>query len=280
METFSAWLALCAVNSPVPGEFPAQRPVTRSFDVFFDLHPNKRLSKQWWGWWFETLSSPLWRHCNDLCSYLCWGLQTAEVWISNHMTRFYISKAFDSLPHGLLIAKLSAYWVHFNSCKLLASYLYNRHQRVKLGDVRSEWGTLPKSVPQDSILGPLSINVFMNDIFFLDCDCHIYDYADDNCISYFSDIIDDTRKFLTNDIIVFMNWFKQNSLKANPEKFRSMLTSSYRWDVDNKCWKYNHIFHGKNENTRCEDWRQIEFHRTYFRCVHKGLSATEYSSTS
>ena len=46
------------------GEFPTQRPVTRSFDVFFDLHPNKRLSKQWWGWWFETPSSPLWRHRN------------------------------------------------------------------------------------------------------------------------------------------------------------------------------------------------------------------------
>ena len=43
------------------GEFPAQRPVTRSFDVFFDLHPNKRLSKQWWGWWFETPSCPFWR---------------------------------------------------------------------------------------------------------------------------------------------------------------------------------------------------------------------------
>ena len=47
-----------------PGEFPAQKPVTRSFDVFFDLRPNKRLSKQPWGWWFETLSWSLWRHCN------------------------------------------------------------------------------------------------------------------------------------------------------------------------------------------------------------------------
>ena len=64
MEIFSALLAICAGNSPVPGEFPAQRPVTRSFDVFFDLRPNKRLSKQSWGWWFETLSHPLWRHCN------------------------------------------------------------------------------------------------------------------------------------------------------------------------------------------------------------------------
>ena len=66
METFSALLVICAGNSSAPGEFPAQRPVTRSFDVFFDLQPNKRLSKQWWCWWFETLSCPLWRHRNDV----------------------------------------------------------------------------------------------------------------------------------------------------------------------------------------------------------------------
>ena len=64
METFSALLAICAGNSPVSGEFPTQRPVTRSCDVFFDLRLNKGLSKQSGGWWFETLSRPLWRHCN------------------------------------------------------------------------------------------------------------------------------------------------------------------------------------------------------------------------
>ena len=65
METFSALLAICAGNSPVPGEFSAQRPVTRRFDVFFYLRLNKRLSKkQSWGWWIETLSHPLWRHRN------------------------------------------------------------------------------------------------------------------------------------------------------------------------------------------------------------------------
>ena len=53
MEIFSALLALCAGNSPVAGEFPSQRPATRSFGVFFDLRLNKRLSKQSWGWWFE-----------------------------------------------------------------------------------------------------------------------------------------------------------------------------------------------------------------------------------
>ena len=66
METFYALLAICAGNWPVPGEFPTQRPVTRSFDVFFALRPNKCLSKQSWGWWFETPSHPLWIHRNDI----------------------------------------------------------------------------------------------------------------------------------------------------------------------------------------------------------------------
>ena len=64
METFSALLAICAGNSPITGEFAAQRPVARSFDVFFDLCLNKRLSKQSWCWWFETSSRPLWRRSN------------------------------------------------------------------------------------------------------------------------------------------------------------------------------------------------------------------------
>ena len=76
MEIFSALLVICAGNSPVPGEFPAQRPVTRNFDVFCDLRLNKRLSKQSRGWWFETLSCSLWRHCNVFAAtnYLtqCW----------------------------------------------------------------------------------------------------------------------------------------------------------------------------------------------------------------
>ena len=61
-----ALLAICAGNSPVTGEFPTQRSVTRSFDVSFDARLNKPLSKQSWGWWFETPSRPLWRHSNNV----------------------------------------------------------------------------------------------------------------------------------------------------------------------------------------------------------------------
>ena len=64
----------------VSGEFPVQRPVMWSFDVFFDLPLNKRLSKQSWGWWFETPSRPLWRYrneCADVCTFL---LQNDALW--------------------------------------------------------------------------------------------------------------------------------------------------------------------------------------------------------
>ena len=67
METFSALLAVCAGNSPVTGELSSQRPVTRSFDVLFDLSQNKRLSKQSRRRWFKTPLRSLWYHCNDTC---------------------------------------------------------------------------------------------------------------------------------------------------------------------------------------------------------------------
>ena len=66
MEIFSMLLASCEGDSPVTGEFPSQRPVTRNIDVLFDLQRNKRWNKRSRCWWFETPSCSSWRHCNDL----------------------------------------------------------------------------------------------------------------------------------------------------------------------------------------------------------------------
>ena len=89
--------SMAFVRGIVPGEFQAQRPVTRSFDVFFDLRLNKQSSEESWDGWFETPSRPLWCHCNVTCqvvnprwresiltvvihNYLCTNLRVQEQW--------------------------------------------------------------------------------------------------------------------------------------------------------------------------------------------------------
>lgn len=136
-----------------------------------------------------------------------------------------LSKAFDSLPHCLLIAKLHAYGVNMPSCRLLASYLHNRQQRVKIGNVKSDWMNISQGVPQGSILGPLLFNIFMNDIFYFIDKCDLYNYADDNMLSSIDSNVQSIKYSLSSETNVLMEWFKNNSLGANPSKFQSILLS-------------------------------------------------------
>ena len=138
METFSALLAICAGNSPVSGEFPAQRPVTRSFDVFLDLRLNKRMSKQSRGRWFDTPSRPLWHHCNAKHSHgfvvLCF------VGLINGFAKFIcrICPHYGGLLHShwgtRMIVSASLQWRHnehdfilyqFTSLTIVCSNVYS-----------------------------------------------------------------------------------------------------------------------------------------------------------
>ena len=129
-----------------------------------------------------------------------------------------LSKAFVTRGQTVCV-----YGVELPACKLLCSYLYNRHQRVKIGDGKSDWLNIEKGVPQGSILGPLLFNVFINDIFFIDSDVTIYNYADDNCIAYAHNDINNIKNVLECDVEKLLDRFKDNSLEANPSKFQNML---------------------------------------------------------
>jgi len=134
-----------------------------------------------------------------------------------------LSKAFDTLPHDLMLAKLNAYGLGYNALKLLNNYLTNRKQRCKVGTSFSSWGDIEAGVPQGSVLGPLLFNIFINDLFFEIKQSSICNWADDQTVySYGKSIIEVNYK-LENDMTNTLIWFKSNHMVANPEKFQVMF---------------------------------------------------------
>ena len=134
-----------------------------------------------------------------------------------------LSKAFDCLPHGLIMAKLLVYGVTTAACELLFSYLHERKQGVKISSSRSDWTTLSKEVPQGSILGPLLFNIFMNDLFLFIEKCNLYNYADDNLLDSSSENLSELLINLKVGGRNAIDWFIKNGMQANPNKLHFML---------------------------------------------------------
>ena len=130
-----------------------------------------------------------------------------------------LSKVYDCSPHDHIIAKFEAYGLSKNTLKFLLDYLEGRKQSVKIGCSYSFWSDVKRCVPQGSILRPLFVNVFKNDLFMFIENCEICNFVDDN--TFYSSGIELSRilENLKHDTKTVLKWFRINSLKANPGKF-------------------------------------------------------------
>ena len=134
-----------------------------------------------------------------------------------------LSKAYDCLAHDLLIAKLEAYGLDNDSLNLLLDYLSFRKQRTKVSSACSKWSKIRRGIPQGSILSPLLFNIFINDIFMIIEQSDICNFADDNTLYSCGERLTEIKENLVSDTKRILNWFRLNSLKANPGKFQFMM---------------------------------------------------------
>ncbi len=134
-----------------------------------------------------------------------------------------LSKAFDCIPHDLMIAKLKAYEMSNQSLAFMCSYLLNRKQTVKVLGKKSDLLNLIKGVPKGSIMGPKIYNFFMNDFCWLLSEAILGNYADYNTLTAICESMDEVICILGADGRLALEWFLENPKESNLVKFQGIL---------------------------------------------------------
>ena len=148
------------------------------------------------------------------------------------------SKAFDTMNHDLLIAKLGAYGFQEDALVFMKSYFTNRQQRVRVNSNCSMWEKIISRVPQGSILGPLLFNIFLNDLFLFVENSDLSNYADDNTLYSSGNDLEKVKQTLRQDFEIVTKWFYENYMVLNSGKCHFMCLGQ---NTVNETFVYDNI---------------------------------------
>ena len=160
-----------------------------------------------------------------------------------------LSKAFDCIPHDLLIAKLEAYGLGEKTLSYIFLYLRNRNQCVCINDKKSDFQKIISGVPRDSITGPILFNFSINDLFFLVSSTSMH-MTDDNSLSS-ANTVTELKNTLQCESEVIVNWLKNNKMLAHSEKFQAVILDKQKHEYSNETIKF--------DNKRVETVSSVRF---------------------
>ena len=157
-----------------------------------------------------------------------------------------LSKAFDTINHDLLLAKLHGYGFDKQSLRFVKSYLTERWHRTKINQSFSSWAELLSGVPQGSVLGPILFNLYINDLFFIIEQTDICNYADDNTLNACDMSLENLLRRLEHDSLLAIEWFQSNNMKLNEDKCH-LLVSGFKHEIlwvnigEKKIWESKEV---------------------------------------
>ena len=132
-----------------------------------------------------------------------------------------LSKAL--VPHGFLLAKLTAYGIDDNLLLYIHCYLLNRKQCVYISNTLSEFNKVISGVPQGSIVGPILFNCFFNNFYYFIENAKVQNFADDNMLTIFSQNVQNLISVLGSESNIAIDRFKTNKMVVNPGNFQSII---------------------------------------------------------
>ena len=134
-----------------------------------------------------------------------------------------LSKAFDTLDHNLLLADLNTYGFSFDAVKFVERYMSEGFQRVNVNNNFREWCKKPLRIPQMPVLGPLLLNIFINDISYFINDDYICNFANDISLCLIEDNFKEVKTILKKNFELLQEWFFENRIVLNPRKYHYLV---------------------------------------------------------